>query len=80
MRKLQILLRCLAKGDKTIFETPSGEYMAIQMKGHFAMPEGTEERDIVGRIQYEIFGEYPLSENKQGDWDRNIKGAFKINY
>lgn len=41
-------------------------------------PSGSEIKSIESRLQFELFGEYPLSEGNQQDWDRNIKGAFNF--
>lgn len=79
-KNLQILFRCLSNGDKTILVTPEGEYVAIQCKKFESFyPEGTEEKTIESRIQFELYREYPLQEHNQLDWDKRIKKAFRLN-
>lgn len=78
MKNLQILLRCLASGDTIVFETPKGDYIAYQCKGTTLVPKGSVERTVESRLQFELYGEYPLSERNQLDFDQKIRGAFNL--
>ncbi len=78
MENLQTLLRCLGTGDTMIFETPKGNYIAYQCKGTSLVPIGSVERTIESRLQLELYGEYPLSESNQIDYDLRVRKAFKL--
>lgn len=73
---LLILLRLLSCGSETVFEAPDGKYIPTEFRGSSLVPEGSEERTIESRIQFELYGEYPLSEKDQHDWDSRVKNAF----
>lgn len=75
---LQTLFRCAATGDKTILLDKNDNYCAIQCK-NMVMTEGFEEVPILKEIQLQIYGEYPLNEAKQRDWDLKMSKLFKIN-
>jgi hypothetical protein len=73
----QVLLRGLEAGDTIVLETPKGKYIAEQCKGKETLvPKGSVEKTIESRLQYEIYGEYPLSQKNKLDWNNNVKGAF----
>ena len=72
MKNLKIVLTCIAKGHSTILQDEKGDYFDNQ-----SMNENCEERNIVGRLQYELYGEYPLSGENIEDW-KLIKKAFNI--
>ncbi len=74
---IQTLLRCLKAGYNTVFETPKGEYVSIQCK-NFDENKGLPERSIESRLQYELYGEWPLSDKDELDWIKNIKPLFKF--
>jgi len=78
MENLQILLRCLGAGDTMIFETPKGKYVAYQCKGTSLIPKGSVEKTIDSRLQFELYGEYPLSEKNQIDYDTKLRKAFNL--
>ena len=71
--KIKILLRSLRKGETMILETPEGEYISYQCKNTSLAPEGCVEKTIESRLQFELYGEYPLSPLDQTDFDCNIK-------
>lgn len=78
IENLQILLRCLGAGDTDVFESPNGDYYAIQCKDSSILPEGCKQRNIISRLQYEIYGEYPLSQTDHDDWNLRVSKAFNI--
>jgi len=78
MEKLQILLRGIAGGDTKVFETPKGDYIAYQCKGTNLVPKDSVEHTIESRLQFELYGEYPLSERNLLDYYQKIRGAFKL--
>ncbi len=79
-RNLLVILRSITAGYKTIFENKDGEYISKQVD-HFqthSMHEGMEEKDIESRLQFELYGEYPLSPGNEHDWLTNVRPAFKM--
>lgn len=72
-----ILFRGIAKGDATVLVSKEGDYVAAQCKS-FKGYEDYSEMDIIGRLQYEMFGEFPLSPTNQTDWDNNISKALNL--
>ena len=78
---LLLILRSLSCGCDVIIETPSGKYIspfAKQFNGGILVPEGSLFRDLESRLQFELYGEFPLSENNQQDWDDSIRDAFNF--
>lgn len=78
MENLLILLRCLNHGKKEVYETPLGEYISTEAIGFINIPTGTELRTIESRIQFELYGEYPLSPDNFNDWHQNVKQSFRL--
>lgn len=78
MENLQTLLRGIASGDTIVFETPKGEYISEQCKGTSLVPKGSIEHTIESRLQFELYGEYPLSVANQLDFDQKVRAAFKL--
>jgi len=79
MQNLLIVLRGISKGDKTIFQQENGNYVAKQVDNFqtHSLHEGCEERNIESRLQFELYGEYPLSPANKSDWEI-VKNAFKL--
>ena len=79
MQNLLIVLRGISKGDKTIFQGEKGNYVAKQVDNFqtHSLHEECEERDIKSRLQFELYGEYPLSTANILDWEI-VKNAFKL--
>jgi hypothetical protein len=59
-----------------MFETPSGEYIAERCRGTSLIPKGSVE----SRLQFELYGEYPLSKKNQLDYEQKIRPAFNLNF
>lgn len=80
MENLLIVLRGIAAGHKTIFEDKDGKYISKQVDNFqtHSFHEGCEERDIESRLQFELYGEYPLSPSAELDYLKNVKPAFKF--
>lgn len=78
---LLIVLRGIAHGHKTIFADENDAYISKQCDTFQTKSwvEGKEEKSIESRLKYELYGEYPLSENNELDWLKNIKPAFNFN-
>lgn len=73
--QLLILLRCLGKGDKQILLQPDGTYANIEV-AHWQGYEKARVVSIESQLQYELFGEHPLSGQNVDDWDLRIKPIF----
>lgn len=78
MEKLLTILRGISAGHKTIFVDKDGNYISkqidcFQTRGWL---KDCEEKDIEGRLQFELYGEYPLSPSNKSDYDLNIRKAF----
>lgn len=74
-----ILLRGIAKGDTEILTDDRNEdYVAVQC-ANFNEYKDWHKADIIERLQYELYGEFPLSYVNQVDWDMNVEPAFKLN-
>ena len=78
MENLQILLRGIASGDTTVLKSPKGDYIANQCKGSSLVPKDSVELSIEACLQFELYGEYPLSDCNQRDFDQKVRGAFKL--
>lgn len=70
--QLIYVLECLAAGANAIRTDADGNYTTLEK-------EDGNEHSIESRLQYEVFGEYPLSECHKPTWDR-IKRAFAISH
>lgn len=72
--RILTILRGIAAGNKVVFEDKNGNYSLIKCKGF-------ESREIEGRLQFELYGEYPLSENNGNDYKKNVRPSlfFKQN-
>ena len=78
-RKLLVVLRGLNAGHHTIFQGPAGDYASKQcdIPEFRHLVEGYEEKGIETRLQFELYGEYPLSHSNSVDYEKNIKPIFK---
>lgn len=76
MENLQILLRGIASGDKMVFKTIEGNYIAYQCKGTSLVPKESVELSIESCLQFELYGEFPLKERNQLDYNNKIRPAF----
>lgn len=77
-RQLFVLLRAIAKGEKSVLmHNDYDTYIAFQCKG-WKEYKDWHEVSIISRLQYELYGEYPLSPANQSDWDINISKALKL--
>jgi len=74
----KILLRGITHGQTEVLQNLDGSYSSIQIKGTCIEEVGAESRSIISRLQFELYGEYPLDEKNQSDWDRNISKAFNF--
>lgn len=74
MENLRKLLRGLSEGHENVFLTDDGRY--IFCRGY--VPENAKEMTIESRIQFEIYGEYPLSPDNQIEWDGRVRKAFNF--
>lgn len=73
-----ILLRGIAVGDyEVLTDERNTKYVAIQCKD---WPEHKDmiKTSLIDRLQYELYGEFPLSADNQSDWDRNISKALNL--
>jgi hypothetical protein len=80
MENLKIILRGIAEGHKTIFRNENGDYISKQVDSFqtHTLHEGFEEKDIENMLMFELYGEFPLDEKDQIDYEKNIKPAFKL--
>lgn len=71
---LLVLLRSISVGFKAVYELENGDLYSILA----SRPPNSEVRTVESRLQFELYGEYPLSDSNQGDWDRLVKHSFKL--
>jgi len=76
MQNLLVILRCLNANYKTVLQNSDGKIISPEIK-NWKEAKDYEEHDIISRLQFELYGEYPLSESNQTDFDKNVRGAFK---
>ena len=77
-KNLIMLLGCLGAGDKTVMETDDDQYVPVVKYVHrLSCVVQAKERSVEGRLQYELFGEYPLSETKLPEWEK-MKKVLRI--
>ena len=68
--KIVLILRCIAAGEKTIFENENGAYFKED-------GEGRTKRTVESRLQFELYGEYPLSPTNEIDW-LNVRASIRF--
>ena len=78
MENLLTVLRGISVGHKTVFEDKKGNYISKQVDNFqtLSLHEGCQEKDIESRLQYELYGEYPLSPLNELDYIKNVKPAI----
>ena len=78
---LLIILRAISAGENTIFENSNGEYVSKQTDDFqtHSLHKGCTEYSIESRLQFELYGEYPLSEKSLLDYEKNVRPAIKLN-
>lgn len=75
MTNFRKLLVALVLGHNTILMDKNGLYHYV---GAPAVPVSAEPYSVESRIQYELYGEYPLSQDAQHDWDSEVYHSFKF--
>lgn len=80
MENLLVILRGISVGHQTIFQDKKGNYVSKQVDNFqtHSLHKGCEEKDIEGRLQYELYGEYPLSPLNELDYLKNVKPSFRF--
>ncbi len=76
MKNLHRLLYLLSQGAVEVIESEQFIYEAINP---LLKSEYENSKSIESRIKYEIYGEFPLSDSNQSDWDDNIEATFSLN-
>lgn len=74
--KIQTILRCAGTGYTKVLRSPDGEKYAALLSKNFKEHTEYEQIDIKHALLLEIYGEYPLSQGSQSDWDNTMKFAF----
>jgi hypothetical protein len=77
MENLLIILRGIAAGHKTIYVDPNGNYISKQAEGMNTLLVNCEEHDIESRLKYELYGEFPIS--NEVDYINFVRRAFNFN-
>ena len=71
---LRRILHLMSFKESHVVETPDGKYFRV---GAYHLPEGTRKMTVESRLQFEIFGEYPLSKANATEW-KFIRPAFRL--